>query len=109
MRGRWVLTSVAPMLALLFLTLPVWAQAPYYEGKAVTVLIGAKTGSLEIAGQMIAHHLGKYLPGKPAVLVQHMPGAAHAFANAGSANYWPHSAALAWPKATEFFSRHLVG
>ena len=34
--------------------------------------------------------------------------AAHAFANAGSANYRPHAAALAWPKATEFFSRHLV-
>jgi carboxymethylenebutenolidase len=36
-------------------------------------------------------------------------GAAHAFANTGSANYRPHAAALAWPKATEFFSRHLVG
>ena len=36
-------------------------------------------------------------------------GAAHAFANAGSINYRPHAAALAWPKATEFFSRHLVG
>ena len=36
-------------------------------------------------------------------------GAAHAFANTGSNNYRPHAAALAWPKATEFFSRHLVG
>jgi carboxymethylenebutenolidase len=36
-------------------------------------------------------------------------GAAHAFANTGSANYRPHAAALAWPKATEFFSRHLLG
>jgi carboxymethylenebutenolidase len=35
--------------------------------------------------------------------------AAHAFANTGSANYRPHAAALAWPKAMEFFSRHLVG
>jgi len=34
--------------------------------------------------------------------------AAHAFANTGSANYRPHAAALSWPKATEFFSRHLV-
>ncbi|MDP2602254.1 MAG: dienelactone hydrolase family protein [Deltaproteobacteria bacterium] len=58
---------------------------------------------------MIAHHLGKYLPGKPAVIVQHMPGAAYAFANTGSANYRRLAAALAWPKATEFFSRHLVG
>jgi carboxymethylenebutenolidase len=36
-------------------------------------------------------------------------GAAHAFANTGSSNYRPHAAALSWPKATEFFSRHLVG
>jgi carboxymethylenebutenolidase len=36
-------------------------------------------------------------------------GAAHAFANTGSANYRPHAAALAWPKAMEFFSRQLVG
>ncbi|HEY3167361.1 MAG TPA: dienelactone hydrolase family protein [Candidatus Binatia bacterium] len=28
--------------------------------------------------------------------------------NTGSANYRPHAAALSWPKATEFFSRHLV-
>lgn len=34
--------------------------------------------------------------------------AAHAFANTGSANYRPHAAALSWPKAMEFFSRHLV-
>jgi len=35
-------------------------------------------------------------------------GAAHAFTNTGSRNYRPHAAALSWPKAMEFFSRHLV-
>jgi carboxymethylenebutenolidase len=34
--------------------------------------------------------------------------AAHAFCNTGSANYRPHAAALSWPKAMDFFSRHLV-
>jgi putative tricarboxylic transport membrane protein len=80
MRGRWVLTSMVSIFALMFLALPVWAQAPFYEGKAVRVLIGAKTGSLEIAAQIVTHHLGKYLPGKPAVIVEHMPGAAHLLA-----------------------------
>ncbi len=80
MRRRLTLTSMAPIVSLIFLALPVWAQAPFYEGKAVTVLIGAKSGSLEIAAQIVAHHLGKYLPGKPAVIVQHMPGAAHLLA-----------------------------
>ena len=36
-------------------------------------------------------------------------GAAHAFVNTGSNNYRPHAAAQSWPKAMEFFSRHLVG
>lgn len=36
-------------------------------------------------------------------------GAAHAFVNTGSSNYRPHAAAQSWPKAMEFFSRHLVG
>ncbi len=80
MRDRSALTSMVSVFALMFLALPVWAQAPFYEGKAVTVLIGAKSGSLEIAAQIVAHHLGKYLPGKPAVIVQHMPGAAHLLA-----------------------------
>ena len=35
-------------------------------------------------------------------------GAAHAFTNSGSRNYRPHAAALSWPKAMEFFARHLV-
>jgi carboxymethylenebutenolidase len=35
-------------------------------------------------------------------------GAAHAFCNTGSNNYRPHAAALSWPKAMEFFGRHLV-
>ena len=59
---------------------PVWGQANFYEGKTVQILIGAKSGSLEIAAQIVAHHLGKHLPGKPAVIVQHMPGAAHLLA-----------------------------
>ena len=65
---------------LVFAVGTVWGQANYYEGKTVTILIGAKSGSLEIAAQIVAHHLGKYLPGKPAVIVQHMPGAAHLLA-----------------------------
>jgi len=61
--------------------LPAWAQTPFYEGKTVTIVIGAKgSGSLIIGSQILAHHLGKYIPGKPAVIVQNMPGAAHLLA-----------------------------
>jgi tripartite-type tricarboxylate transporter receptor subunit TctC len=69
------------MAALVILiALPAWAQSNFYEGKTITVLIGAKSGSLAIAAQLVAQHLGKYVPGKPTVILQHMPGAAHLLA-----------------------------
>ena len=50
------------------------AQGSFYEGKTVTVVIGASGGSLEIAARIAARHLGRHLPGNPTVIVQGMPG-----------------------------------
>jgi tripartite-type tricarboxylate transporter receptor subunit TctC len=63
----------------LVLALPVqaWAQANFYEGKTITVVIGASGGSLEIAARITGRHLGKHIPGNPTVVVQNMTGAAH--------------------------------
>jgi len=54
-----------------------WAQTDFYKGKTVSVVIGAKTGSLAVAAQLVAHHLGKHIPGNPLVIFRQMPGAAH--------------------------------
>ena len=80
MKRSPALRVLACLAWLIVCVAPVWGQANFYEGKTVTVLIGAKSGSLEIAAQIVSHHLGKYLPGKPAVILQHMPGAAHLLA-----------------------------
>jgi tripartite-type tricarboxylate transporter receptor subunit TctC len=53
------------------------AQASFYEGKTVAVVIGATGGSLELAARIVTRHLGKYVPGHPNVVLQSMPGAAH--------------------------------
>jgi tripartite-type tricarboxylate transporter receptor subunit TctC len=53
------------------------AQSDFYKGKTVQVVIGAKTGSLAIAGQIVAQHLGRYIPGNPTVIFRQMPGGAH--------------------------------
>jgi tripartite-type tricarboxylate transporter receptor subunit TctC len=77
------LRTLTVLAAFAWALLPVgllWAQANFYEGKTLTIMIGAKSGSLEIASQVVAHHLGKHIPGKPAVIVQHVPGAAHLLA-----------------------------
>ena len=74
------LTAFSLLTWSFFTAAPAWGQTNFYDGKAVTILIGAKSGSLEIAALIVAHHLGKYIPGKPAVILQHMPGAAHLLA-----------------------------
>ncbi|MEX0803772.1 MAG: tripartite tricarboxylate transporter substrate-binding protein [Candidatus Binatia bacterium] len=80
MKYTQALRALASLIGLIVFVAPVWGQANFYEGKTVTVLIGAKSGSLAIAVQIVAHHLGKHLPGKPTVILQHMPGAAHLLA-----------------------------
>jgi tripartite-type tricarboxylate transporter receptor subunit TctC len=55
----------------------VFAQAAFYEGKTIAVVIGATGGSLELAARIVTRHLGKHIPGKPNVVLQNMPGAAH--------------------------------
>ena len=80
MRRTWSLSILLSLAILPLLASSARAQANYYEGKTVTVLIGAKSGSLAIAAQIVAQNLGKYIPGKPAVILQHMPGAAHLLA-----------------------------
>lgn len=52
------------------------AEAPFYKGKTLTVLINfAAGGPTDIEGRLVARHLGKHLPGQPAIVAQNMPGA----------------------------------
>ena len=58
-------------------TAPVFAaEAPFYRGKTLTVLINfAAGGPTDIEGRLVARFLGKHLPGQPPIVVQNMPGA----------------------------------
>jgi len=56
---------------------PAHAQADFYKGKTISVVIGAKSGSLALSGQIVAQHLGRYVPGNPTVIFRQMPGGAH--------------------------------
>ena len=69
---RWFYAVLAACAAA-----PALAQGSFYEGKTLTVVIGASGGSLEIASRIVARHLGRQLPGNPNVIVQNMTGAAH--------------------------------
>lgn len=54
-----------------------FAQTEFYKGKTVSIVIGAKSGSLTVAAQIVGQHLGRHIPGNPNVVIVQMPGGAH--------------------------------
>jgi tripartite-type tricarboxylate transporter receptor subunit TctC len=58
--------------AILFGGLPAAAQ-DFYSGKTVTVIVSGG-GTYETYGRLFARHLPKYIPGRPTMIVQSMPG-----------------------------------
>jgi tripartite-type tricarboxylate transporter receptor subunit TctC len=56
----------------------------FYRGKTVKFVVGSNTGgSYDTYSRLLAVHLGKHIPGNPAVVVENMPGAS----GTKSANY----------------------
>ncbi|MCC6886968.1 MAG: hypothetical protein IT536_00305 [Hyphomicrobiales bacterium] len=54
------------------------AQSPadFYKGRTIALVMGTGPGgSYDLYGRTIAEHLGRHIPGRPAIVVEHMPGA----------------------------------
>ena len=50
---------------------------PYYEGKTIRLIVGnSPGGGYDRLARLFAKHLPKYIPGKPTVIVENMPGGA---------------------------------
>src|SRR4030065_217963 len=64
------------------LLLSIWsanlhAQADFYKGKTIRVVIGYSAGGTnDLWARAIARFWGKHIPGNPDFIVQNMPGAA---------------------------------
>src|SRR5215813_1484421 len=68
---RWLLGSFA-----LVLVSPALA-ADFYQGKTLTVIVGyAPGGGVDASARAITRHLGRFIPGRPNIVVQNMEGAA---------------------------------
>ena len=66
------------------------AAADFYQGKQVTIVVGfTPGGTYDLTARLYARHIGRYLPGKPSVLVQNMPGAGSLVAAANLYNVAP--------------------
>ena len=57
------------------------AQAPFYQGKTIRVIVGTPPGNLyDLWARLTVAHMGKHIPGNPDFIVQNMPGAGHVVA-----------------------------
>ena len=73
--------SVPFILCLLACLPAAHAQAPFYQGKTIKVIIGTPPGNLyDLWGRLIVTYMGKHIPGNPDFIVQNMPGAGHVVA-----------------------------
>ena len=51
--------------------------ADFYQGKTLTLIVGyAPGGGVDATARVIAHHLVRFIPGQPGIVVQNMEGAA---------------------------------
>jgi tripartite-type tricarboxylate transporter receptor subunit TctC len=66
------------------------AVADFYRGKQVAIMVGfSPGGSSSLYAQALARHMGRYLPGNPNFIMQHVPGAGGLVAANAVANTAP--------------------
>ena len=53
------------------------AQGPaFYDGKTIKIIVGlAAGGGFDTYARLLGRHIGRHIPGKPAIIVENMPGA----------------------------------
>ena len=69
------------VLSVLLASVTADAQAPFYQGKTIRVIVGTPPGNLyDLWARLIVEHMGKHIPGNPNFIVQNMPGAGHVVA-----------------------------
>jgi tripartite-type tricarboxylate transporter receptor subunit TctC len=53
------------------------AQSRFFEGKTIRIIVGFSAGGgYDTYSRAIARHMGRHIPGHPAIIVENMPGAA---------------------------------
>src|SRR5947209_4662800 len=66
----------AVVVAVMCFPLPAAVQpaADFYAGKQIVLIVGAGIGGgYDLQARLAARHLGKHIPGRPAIIVQNMP------------------------------------
>lgn len=85
--------------------------ADYYKGKKLTILVGYNPGGgTDLETRILAKHIVKYLPGKPNVVIQNIPGGGGiTAANQLYLKSDPDGYTLATPGRTSWISNAITG
>jgi tripartite-type tricarboxylate transporter receptor subunit TctC len=73
----WTKTLLVACLALCAAASPGRGEgvADFYKGKTVTLIVGTGPGGgYDAVSRLVARHIGRFIPGAPAVIVTNMPG-----------------------------------
>ncbi len=72
------LAFVLAILAVLFVArLDLHAQTPFYQGKTIQIIVGAKAGDVyDLYPRLVAEFMPKHIPGTPNIIIQNVAGAA---------------------------------
>jgi tripartite-type tricarboxylate transporter receptor subunit TctC len=71
-----MIKGILSLIALWLTSGIAFAQAPYYQGKTITFIVGSGAGTAyDMYSRLLANHMGRHIPGNPTVVVQNMPAA----------------------------------
>lgn len=77
---RCIVAAILALPVALPLALPAHAQS-FYEGKTITIVTSTGAGgTYDVTARLIARHMGRFIPGKPSMIVQNMPGGGNVLA-----------------------------
>jgi len=71
-----ILSLTAAVALTLFVPRISSAQANFYEGKTIRIIVGfSPGGGYDALARMLSRHMPKYIPGRPTIIVENMTGA----------------------------------
>src|SRR6202163_2896726 len=74
----WGRVGLVPLAALLLAPAPAAAQADFYKGNTIDLVISTGVGGgLDANARVVARHLADHIAGDPTIVPRNMPGAGH--------------------------------
>ena len=84
--------------------------ADFYHGKTLNLIIGTSTGNdYDFRARLLARHLGRHIPGEPAIVPQNMPGVGGVKAANYLASIAPHDGSVLHMIMSNMMSSQAIG